>query len=221
MDSKTKQGQQQQSFTTQTKGSDDVRHSLLQATLAHVPEHGWTMESISQGAAELGFPSVVHGVFPGGPAGLVDTYLEDCQQRFVQLMASGPEQYWHPNASMTDKVRALTVLRLNMLKPYARRWPEAVSILAVPSNLPMAMHHLSQVVDDIWYYAGDRSPDMNWYTKRVSLATIYSATELYMSQDISPEYVETYRFLDRRLNQAEWLDATSRQVRVSERERDE
>lgn len=53
---------------------------------------------------------------------------------------------------------------------------------------------------------------MNWYTKRAALATIYSATELYMSQDISPDFVETYRFLDRRLEEAEWVDGAASQV---------
>ncbi|CAO3592253.1 unnamed protein product [Absidia cylindrospora] len=211
------QQQQHESHATidNSPKQQDVRKSLLQASLGHVAQHGWTMESMAHGAADMGLPSVVHGVFPGGPAGLVDAYLQECQQEFTRLMntnGNGPEQYWHPQASMTDKVRALTVLRLNMLKPYARRWPEALAILATPSNVPMGFRHLSELVDDIWYYAGDRSPDMNWYTKRASLATIYSATELYMSQDISPEFVETYRFLDRRLSEAEWMDAATSQL---------
>ncbi|CAO3623578.1 unnamed protein product [Cunninghamella blakesleeana] len=195
----------------------DTRQAILQATLEYVPTYGWTMESMQKGAEQLGYPSVAHGVFSGGPIGLIDAYLEDCQRQFNDLMkkeieSDSPEQYWHPHATMTDKIRALTVLRLNMLKPYAHKWPEAVAILAYPTNAPIALHHLSTIVDDIWYFAGDRSSDMSWYTKRTSLAAIYSATELYMSQDISPEYVETYRFLDRRLSDAKCLGATTRQL---------
>ena len=32
------------------------------------------------------------------------------------------------------------------------------------------------MVDDIWYWAGDRSTDFNWYTKRALLAGIYTST---------------------------------------------
>lgn len=53
---------------------------------------------------------------------------------------------------------------------------------------------------------------MNWYTKRASLAAVYSSTELYMTQDLSPDYIETEKFLERRLDQAAWLGSTSRQV---------
>ncbi|KAI9301755.1 COQ9-domain-containing protein [Cunninghamella echinulata] len=207
----TETGQQQK------EEEKDIRQAILKATLEHVPTYGWSMESMHQGAKQLGYPAVIHGVFPGGPIGLIDAYLQDCQRQFNGLMKKNnndeaQQQYWHPQANMTEKIRALTILRLNMLKPYAHRWPEAVAILASPTNVPIGFHHLSTIVDDIWYYAGDRSADMSWYTKRASLATIYSATELYMSQDISPEYVETYKFLDRRLNDAECLGATTRQL---------
>jgi ubiquinone biosynthesis protein COQ9 len=126
---------------------------LLQATLHHVPGHGWTMDSLARGAEDLGLPSVVHGVFPGGPSGLVNAYLEQCQHQFAQ-QAQDPME-----GSISDRVRALTMLRLELLKPYARRWPEAVALLAV--NPPIAFHHLSTLVDDIWFYAGDRSPDVS------------------------------------------------------------
>jgi len=85
--------------------------------------------------------------------------------------------------------------------------------MAQPSNVKMSLDHLGRVVDDIWYYAGDRSADMHWYTKRASLAAIYSATELFMTQDMSMDYVETERFLDNKLKQAAYADASARQVR--------
>jgi len=52
--------------------------------------------------------------------------------------------------------------------------------------------------DDICHYAGDRSTDTSWYTKRMTLAAIYAATELYMIQDRSPEYEDTWSFMERR-----------------------
>lgn len=40
---------------------------------------------------------------------------------------------------------------------------------------------------------------MDWYTKRMSLAAIYKSTELFMLQDKSEDYVDTWGFLDRRM----------------------
>jgi len=60
-----------------------------------------------------------------------------------------------------------------MTIPYAENWHEAMAELASPSAALDALSLLAQLVDDIWYHAGDKSYDTNWYTKRVSLAGIY------------------------------------------------
>ena len=33
--------------------------------------------------------------------------------------------------------------------------------MAHPANVPMSLKHLGELVDDILYYAGDRSPDVS------------------------------------------------------------
>lgn len=59
---------------------------MLKATLPFIPEFGWSMQSLLHGARALGYPSVVHGVFPGGEAGLIDAYLEDAQKTYIQMI---------------------------------------------------------------------------------------------------------------------------------------
>lgn len=36
-----------------------------------------------------------------------------------------------------------------------------MSLLLLPHNVPDSLKHLSTLVDDIWYYAGDRSTDVS------------------------------------------------------------
>ena len=48
-----------------------------------------------------------------------------------------------------------------------------------------ALKNLCELVDDIWYYAGDKSVDSSWYTKRITLAAVYKSTEFFMLQDNS------------------------------------
>lgn len=104
-------------------------------------------------------------------------------------------------------------------------------MMAYPANIPMAVTHLAELVDDILYYAGDKSPDVRvlalfvhaymyahtndqfeWYTKRAGLAAVYTSTELFMTQDYSTDYAETFRFLERRLEQAKRLQDGKREV---------
>lgn len=51
--------------------------------------------------------------------------------------------------------------------------------------------------------AGDISVDTSWYTKRASLAAVYASSELFMTQDSSPGFVETQEFVNRRLDEVE------------------
>jgi ubiquinone biosynthesis protein COQ9 len=41
---------------------------------------------------------------------------------------------------------------------------------------------------------------MNWYSKRLTLAGIYKSTELFMIQDKSENFRDTYQFLDNRFD---------------------
>jgi ubiquinone biosynthesis protein COQ9 len=45
----------------------------------------------------------------------------------------------------------------------------------------------------------------SWYTRRVTLAGIYKMTELYMIQDKSADFEETWNFLARRIDDVSHL----------------
>ncbi|GCC18494.1 hypothetical protein chiPu_0022368 [Chiloscyllium punctatum] len=70
------------------------------------------------------------------------------------------------------------------------------------------------MVDEIWYYAGDRSIDSSWYTKRAILAGIYNTTELVLLQDSSPDYEDTWNFLENRVHDATNMAHSAKQVRT-------
>lgn len=54
--------------------------------------------------------------------------------------------------------------RLRMVIPYKKTWPQAVAIMSLPPNVPTALANLLTLVDDICYYAGDRSVDVSYIT---------------------------------------------------------
>jgi len=66
------------------------------------------------------------------------------------------------NARIKEGVKA----RLEYLAPYLPYWPQAVALGAMPSALPTTLHHLTNMADEVWWHAGDRSVDLNWYSRR-------------------------------------------------------
>lgn len=53
---------------------------------------------------------------------------------------------------------------------------------------------------------------MNWYTKRAALTGIYNTTELVMIQDSSPDFQDTWTFLDNRIQDVVNMATTAKQV---------
>ena len=51
-----------------------------------------------------------------------------------------------------------------MITPYISKWPQALAIMTLPANVPPALANLLTLVDDICYYAGDRSVDVSYDT---------------------------------------------------------
>ena len=51
----------------------------------------------------------------------------------------------------------------------------------------------------MWRIVGDKSTDFSFYTRRISLAAVYTSTLLFWLNDNSNNNIETEFFLDRRL----------------------
>ncbi|KAG0234054.1 Ubiquinone biosynthesis protein coq9, mitochondrial [Actinomortierella wolfii] len=177
---------------------------ILKKAMEYVPEYGWSVQSITKAASDLGYPPIIHGMFPNGGADLIDYFLRDCLKRLPEELEGRME-----GLKTHEKVRIGVLTRLGMVAPYIKRWPEALAIMGQPTNVPMSLDHLAKIADEIWYLAGDRSADMNWYSKRAMLMGIYSSTEIYMTTDKTQNFQATQAFLDRRFEDAAIVGKTA------------
>lgn len=84
--------------------------------------------------------------------------------------------------------------------------------MAQPSYIPTSLQELAKLADEIWFLVGDTAVDPSWYTKRASLSTIYASTELFMTTDTSEDFIETRKFLRRRLAEVHEVGGTLRSV---------
>lgn len=194
---------------------EQLQSRILTAALEFVPLHGWSMEAIAAGAETLGLSSASTGMFYNGAGDLVLHFIAQCNSQLTEILAEQHKQVQLGQAEpkkTSEFLREAVEVRLRMYIPYIETWPQAMSILLLPHNIPDSLKHLSSMVDDIWYYAGDRSTDMNWYTKRAVLTGIYNTTELVMLQDSSPDFQDTWSFLDNRIQDVVNMASSAKQV---------
>jgi ubiquinone biosynthesis protein COQ9 len=98
-----------------------------------------------------------------------------------------------------ERIRTAVLTRLAILEPHKLAARKAALFLASPLQAPLAMRLLAATVDRMWQAAGDRASDFNWYSKRFSLAAVYTATEIAWFGDDTPGAITTARFLDARI----------------------
>ncbi|KAF7282758.1 hypothetical protein GWI33_001909 [Rhynchophorus ferrugineus] len=191
-----------QSSTSSDKYEDEIRNKILAASLPFVLELGWSKECLSKGAEQVGYPGISHGIFTRGAGDLVHYFNTSSNQKLVKILQQLQKDFEQKPVTPGEFVELAIQERLKMLLPYVNRWPQAIAIMSLPPNVPNALAALLAMVDDICYYAGDRSVDFNWYMRRLGVAGVYKATELYLIQDKSKDNVETWEFLKRRMEEA-------------------
>ena len=174
----------------------DVRHRILAATLPHVPFDGWSKAALRRGVADAGFEDIMGArAFPGGIADLLAHFSDFADLRMEQAMAALDLD----SMRVRDRVAAGVRLRLEALAPHREAVRRGLAFLARPPNGPLALRLACKTVDAVWYAAGDRSTDFNFYTKRGLLAPVYATTVLYWLDDDSVGFADTWDYLDRRI----------------------
>lgn len=187
------------------KYEDNMKNKILEASLNFIAEHGWTKAALVAGAQSVGYPGVVSEMFPLGGSDLVLYFYSVCNHRLSEYLRKKTENE-SPDSNKQELIKIFIYdaveKRLRMIVPYIEKWPQALATLTLSRAVPAALSNLLTLVDDICYYAGDRSVDLNWYVRRIALAGIYKITEMYMIQDKSPDHEETWKFLKKQLDDA-------------------
>jgi len=182
---------------------EGIKEELLDRALEQVLELGWSREAVRAAAVSLGHPSTVAALVRGGGAELVLHHMARSNQALDSWMEEEvARQREGGGRLMVGKfVREAVVRRLRMNGSYVRgdRMGEAMALTALPPHCAEVVAKLQELCDDVWHRAGDASTDYNWYTKRLTLAAVYTSTEVFMLQDRSEEFTATWAFLDRRL----------------------
>lgn len=174
----------------------DTRRAILDAVLPHVPFDGWSEKSLKQAAADADLdPAEVKLAFPGGPTGAIAFWSEEADRALAAAYADQDGDEMRFRERITFLVRA----RIGAVADHREAVRRALTYLAQPQHSGAGLRCLYRSVDEMWFAAGDRATDFNFYTKRLTLAGVYSSTLLFWLDDESEDSEETWKFLNRRI----------------------
>ncbi len=175
---------------------DDMRCTLARELPHHAAFDGWSPAALDLAAQMTAIdPAIARLAFPGGAIDMIDAWFAEIDRDM--LAALPPETL----AAMKIRARitALVEARIDAVLPHKEALRRALSILALPTNLPRATRLGWRAADAMWHAAGDTATDYNHYSKRTLLGTVYGATLMALMDDDSENAEGTRAFLSRRI----------------------
>ena len=191
-------------MNTNTFDNNQVRIELIKAMLTHVPFDGWTWEAMEQGAIDIDYEKnktsserikIFKDLFKNGSIDFIDIFSEiidlEVKENYNSIETK-PER-------VPEKIKKIIMIRLNLCQKYKEAVRSSISLSAIPVNAKISLNILYRTCNSIWRIVGDKSTDFSFYTRRISLAAVYTSTLLFWLNDKSNNNIETEFFLDRRL----------------------
>lgn len=174
---------------------ETTRETLLDAAIPHVPFDGWGETTFRMALADSGVdPALARAACPQGGLDLAVALHRRGDRRMEERLSATDL------SSLRFRDRVTTAIRLRL---EAAEDPElvrrAAALFALPQNAGQGAALMWGTADRIWTALGDRSDDLNWYSKRATLSGVFAATVLYWLGDQSPGHAATWEFLDRRI----------------------
>ncbi|MBC7137918.1 MAG: COQ9 family protein [Defluviimonas sp.] len=184
-----------------------VQESLLEAALAHVPFDGWSQATFQAAARDAGVDlPLARVICPRGAVDLAVAYHRRGDAAMRLRLAQ------HDLAALRFRERVALAVRLRLGAADRELVRRAAALFALPQHAGTGSRLIWGTADAIWEALGDSADDLNWYSKRATLAAVLSATVLYWLGDSSEGDAATWEFLDRRIENVMQIEKLKAQV---------
>jgi|CXWL01.1.fsa_nt_gi ubiquinone biosynthesis protein COQ9 len=187
-----------------------ARIDIISHALPLVPFDGWNIQTLGKAAIEAGYKKTdVVRVFSGGAIDAVDAYSRMIDEQMLEALS----HYHLDNMKIRERITTAIRLRLELQTPHREAVRRAVAMHSLPFYAHRGLRALYETVDNIWFGIGDASTDFNFYSKRLTLAAVYSSTLLVWLDDNSAGQEVTREFLDRRIEDVMKFEKAKHQVK--------
>ena len=192
--------------------AESQRDALIEAMLPDVPFDGWSRAALRAAARRIGVPAAeALALFPDGPPDFAACFSRWADRRMLDLYETASPEGEGTGA----RVKRALGLRVEVVAPWREAVRRALSVLAMPPHAPLGARLLYETVDGIWYAVGDTATDFSFYTKRATLAGVYSAALMYWLEDRSEDFADTRAFIDRRLADVAMIGKARRRLETA------
>lgn len=191
-------------------GRDLQRRKILEGALPLVAFEGWTEDMLDSVFKEQEIPLVDKAfLFPNGVRDLLRFSSETSDREMSEVIAG----INLGEMRIRERIEKAVQVRLSLLHAHREAVRKSAVFLSLPGNASLGAKLIYKTVDAIWRAIGDNSTDFNFYTKRATLAGVYSSTLLYWLSDDSEDYQKTNAFLSRRIENVMQFEKGKAQVR--------
>ena len=182
---------------------------LLDAALNHVAFDGWSPATFSAAARDAGLAEAEAKVLaPRGAVDLAVAYHRRGDRAMIERLK-------HADLSgMRFREKVSTALRYRIEAMSDREAVRrATALFALPNHAAEGARLVWETADHVWTALGDKSDDLNWYSKRATLSAVWASTVLYWLGDDSTDQADTFAFIDRRIEDVMRIEKVKGQLR--------
>ena len=163
---------------------------------------GWSDKTLFAAATKADItPKEAKELFPRAGIDLARFYHQYQDQiffkEFLQIDIS--------NFSHFEKVEIAMKMRFRAMAKNKEGLRKGMAIFAMPMYQIEGINLLWSTCDLIWFNIKDKSAGFSWYSKRITLVSIYLSTLLFFLGDHSSDSRETESFISRRLEDVKKL----------------
>ena len=156
-------------------------------------------------------PALSRLAFPRGGVDLALAFHDDRDRALADDLAEADLA----GLRFRDKVAHAVVRRLELVAAEREAVRRGVALFALPQHAADGARAIWHTADTIWNALGDSSRDFSWYSKRATLAAVYSSALLYWLGDDTPGQSATREFVGRRIDDVMRFEELKGRVRAN------
>jgi len=150
----------------------------------------WNKNLYKEIEKKCNFPQNYHYIlFPGGGSQIIEEFESWQDQKMLELLLTEDQ-----NLKIREKIAKALEIRIMGIVPKATIL-EQNALFLIPGNILSGAKCYSKTCDLIWRYAGDKSEDFNYYTKRGLLLGVYTSSRIFYLSDNSKDFIKTKKFI--------------------------
>ena len=181
-------------------GTERVRLTILDAALTHVPVYGWTDQALQAAVRDTPYsPSILSILQPEPVWCLVAHFLSLSTQAAITSYQALPLE----SLNKQQRTTQLLALLLAAHTPYLSHLSALLGLCFAPTLARHSLPLLAELTDECMHVLQDSSTNTDWYTRRITFASIWMGGLLHRSVDRSDGGRDTQGWLERRME--EWV----------------